>query len=170
MPRKKISLSDISVEDAFAVLQRHGLNVEVKSLQEDSGKADIADFLQSDKANDKPLPEKVSNSKTRITLYTQHTIACSGDIVGEGQDKRIEGASVATYGPGTVTVPTYLATQLLHQDGLARQAEADLLETRSRRKLIVPYGSSSRVIDLGFGDSNLSSMLDGTNRAREFTF
>jgi len=66
-----------------------------------------------------------------ITLYAKHSIAS-----GEPQQ-------LLTFGPGKCTVPAPLADALLHQDMLAREADARLLETTPRHYLIVRRSNAS---------------------------
>lgn len=141
MPRRKITL-----EEAFSVFEEHGLKVKVEAVQQDTPASPLADFLE-ETVPTVPLPQQLSAKRVKITLYAQHSIACGGRLVkGTDGESHIEGNTLETYGPGIVTVPATLAAQLLHQDGLARDADEHMLDRKLRTYVVVPHGSSHRAI------------------------
>jgi hypothetical protein len=156
MPRKKISLTDITLEDAFSVFERHGLKVKVEAVESEQPNPSLADFLE--KPPETPdLPQQVSGKKVKITLHARHTIASSGTII----NKKVIGGTLETYGPGIVTVPVELASSLLHQDGLARKADESIRDNRVHTRVIVPSDNGqNRLIEVS-QDSNfdLSGLL-----------
>ena len=142
MPRKKITL-----EDAFAIFEEHGLKVEVKGIQQDAPVSPLADFLEQASSPPVQLPQRISGKRVKITLYARHSIACAGHMVKDGNGQtHIEGNHVETYGPGIIVVPVEFAVQLLHQDGLARQGDEHMLDRKLRTYIVVPHGSSHRAI------------------------
>lgn len=146
MPRRKITL-----EEAFAVFEEHGLKVKVEAVERETKPSPLSDFLEVVEPAAPPLPQQVSGRKVRITLHTQHTIACGGRMIyDDPHDKagHVEGSSVETYGPGVVAVPAELAQQLLHQDGLARSADERMLDNKLRTYVVVPHGSAHRAIQV----------------------
>lgn len=161
MPRKKIS-----IEEAFAALQAAGINVQVKPAQPEPEQLepDIELFEEPPLATRQAIhygrQRKIGSSNVKITLYAAHTIGSSGYTVGVGADKHVESNGVLTYGPGVVTVPNDIAAHLLHQDGLARQADAKLLDPTFRSFLIVerrtPQGHTANI---GVPVSSLDDMF-----------
>ncbi|MGL5936907.1 MAG: hypothetical protein ACRCZI_14930 [Cetobacterium sp.] len=121
MPRRKIS-----IQEAMQVFRDNNLKVSVEPLVE-------IDRL-SVTAVDNPVVRKVGNTALTITLNSQHTISSAGALSEDG--KTVVGQSSVTYGPGRVTVPVTLASQLLHQDQLARQADERFREMVQRSYLI----------------------------------
>jgi len=167
MARKKIMLEDITLEDAFSVFQRHGLQVKVEGVREQPSVVLLADFLEESATSTVETPKKISEKKVRITLYAQHTIASAGNIVEDNKnEKHVKGNSIESYGPGVVTVPNELAAQLLHQDGVARQADANMLDGKLHTRIIIPRSGRYSLVEVsqesGFDISSLLGNL-GTN-------
>lgn len=132
MPKRKITL-----DEAFAVFERHGLQVDVKAVTPPvTYREQLADFLEEGEA---PAPPSTVEYKAsvRVTLYAQHSVGSGGHLEGTGAAQHVVHNGVQSYGPGVCTVPGYLAQHLLHQDGLARQADARLLDRKVRSFVIV---------------------------------
>ena len=127
MPKRKIT-----IEEAFSVLERAGINVQVK-------KPDV----------EEPAPvakQRIDYSKTygvvqensgvklvKVTLYAKHTVGSNGQ----------------SYGPGVITVPSTIAQHLLHQDGLAREADDKMLDRQQHSYLVVQRTSAGQAVNVG---------------------
>src|SRR5262245_8373188 len=145
----------ISIAEAFKVLEAAGVKLERKKAEAAYGdgrhetlpilkpklpkvrqRAVRSDRGQRRDWSDYPSPgpyaakERIGRPRV-ITLYAKHSIA-SGDP-----------QQLLTFGPGKCTVPASLADALLHQDMLARDADARLLETTPRHYLIVKKANAS---------------------------
>jgi len=159
MPKKKITL-----EEAFAIFEQHGLQVEVKAIQVDEPTAQLSDFLESN-APVVNTAEPVGKRFLKVTLYAAHTIGTGGQFVtGINGDRHVVDNGVETYGPGVVTVPLELAQHLLHQDGLARQADDRMLSPHMRSFVVIPKITAYGVVNCGIqvSDNNsfdMSSLL-----------
>jgi hypothetical protein len=153
MPRKKITL-----EEAFAVFEQHGLQVEVKAVQQDQPVAQLSDFLEDVSIPQVQLPIQVSKKLIKITLYARHSIANGGQLVKQPDGTtHVINNGVESYGPGVIIVPADIAQQLLHQDGLARQADEHLLDRKLRSYVIVPRETQYGTINCGYRVSEDSS-------------
>jgi hypothetical protein len=131
MPKRKITL-----DEAFAVFEQHGLQVEVKAICDDVENEPLTAFLeQGDEVQ--PTTEELSTKHIKITLFSSHTIGSGGEIklMPDGTKQAVNNG-IQTYGPGVVTVPAHLATHLLHQDMLARRADDRMLESRVRQYVV----------------------------------
>lgn len=138
MPKKKITL-----DEAYAVFEQHGLQVEVKGLTPTNAVTlQPSDLVEQPIAPHKPAFGGKTNNPTtiKITLYCKHSIARGGFLVVNEGEKSVEGNSIETYGPGVISVPIELAAQLQHQDAVARQAEANMLSSTFKSKVIVQRG------------------------------
>jgi hypothetical protein len=172
MPRRKISL-----EEAYAVFEQHGLQVEISGIQK---LEEPAIPQQSLFAQPYGVPEKaerkVGKHTVRIVLHTQQTITSGGEAVYEGSKLiRIDGQSAVTYGPGIVYVPTEIAGDLLHQDQLARRADADFLSTTFKSYVITGTSDGRHVaklasVDQNFDMSGFLGMLGNTPNAIQLPF
>ena len=142
----------ISIAEAFQVLEAAGVKLERKKAEAayGDGRHETLPILKpklpkvrqrrerqptrdwSDYPSPGPYAAKERIGRPRvITLYAKHSIA-SGDP-----------QQLLTFGPGKCTVPASLADALLHQDMLAREADARLLETTPRHYLIVKKANAS---------------------------
>jgi len=135
MPRKKITL-----EEAYGVFEEHGLQVKVEAI----AIPDNSELPQKTKASSttygliKDSPTKVGNSTVKIMLYARHSVGSGGIMTVADGDKHIENAGVQSYGPGVSYVPATLANHLLHQDGLAKQADKRMLDREQHFYIAVP--------------------------------
>ncbi len=128
MPRKKITL-----EEAFAVFEQHGLQVKVQAVTE----PDIV--VPSEEPIKKVhTPTKLGNNTVKIALYAKHSVGSGGMMTGLKGEQQIEHAGVETYGPGIAYVPVALANHLLHQDALARQSDERMLDRQQRCYVVAP--------------------------------
>lgn len=142
MPKKKITL-----EEAFAVFEQHGLEVEVKAIAPERKVESLSAFLESDESVAIPLVQEGPKS-IKITLFAAHTVGSGGEIVIQAGEKVIINNGIETYGPGVVTVPSHLAQHLLHQDLLARRADERMLENRVRSYIVRPMRTSQGVVNV----------------------
>lgn len=148
MPKKKITL-----EEAFAVFEQHGLEVEVKAIAAERKVESLSAFLEHSTELEVPLVEE--NKKTvRITLFASHSIGIAGEMIVKDGEKMIVGNSIETYGPGVITVPSHLAQHLLHQDLLARRADDRMLENRVRTYVVRPMRTAHGTINVAQHVSN----------------
>ena len=162
MPKKKITL-----EEAFAVFEQHGLEVEVKAIAPERKTESLSAFLEQ---SDEPTTPFIEEGKKhiKVTLFAAHTVGSGGEIIIQNGEKVIVNNGIETYGPGIVTVPSHLAQHLLHQDLLARRADERMLENRVRSYVVRPMRTSQGIInvarcvsiDNGF---DLSGFLGGMN-------
>lgn len=167
MPKKKITL-----DEAFAVFEQHGLKVKVEAVQIDQPPVDLSAFLQDD-TQPTALPEKVGNTQVKITLFSAHTVGNGGEsIIKPDGSRDIINNGVQTYGPGVVTVPLHLVHHLLHQDMLARQGDEKMLDRTFRSFVILPRYNTVGMVqcgvqvseDGGFNMSTFLGQLGNTNR------
>lgn len=152
MPRRKIS-----IEEAFSVLEQAGIQVQVKSVVDDTPvpteqpvKLHMGPYGQTD-FNNVDAAAAIANRKyAKVTLYARHTVGSGGSMVATLDGKVIEGSGVEAYGPGVCTVPTALLSQLLYADAVARQADDNMLSRELKSKLIVQrVDSSGNRCDIG---------------------
>ena len=162
MPRRKITL-----EEAFKVIESHGLDVEVKAVKVESlpQKPKIDIFKNSPSSE---VKVKVEAKTATIALFAKHSVSSGGHLVVGLDGKQIESAGGETYGPGVCTVPTELVQYLLYQDNLAKECDARMLEKTQRSYLIVERRTRdgirssigmpvpTEVIDGGLGNLPLS--------------
>lgn len=152
MPKRKITL-----DEAFAVFEQHGLQVEVKAVRDDEPTEQLASFLET---GDEPQPiaEQLSKKTIKVTLFASHSVGNGGEIiVGKDGTKQVVNNGIATYGPGVVTVPAYLAQHLLHQDMLAKRADERMLERKVRQYIVTPRATAYGVVNVARHVSNDSS-------------
>lgn len=153
MPKRKITL-----DEAFAVFEAHGLQVEVKSVKEDEPVEELSSFLEQSEVKEVEIAEQVSSKLIKITLFASHTIGHSGEFVkDEDGVKHIVNNGIETYGPGVVTVPSHLAQHLLHADMLARRADERMLERNVRQYVVVPRRTANGVVNCARHISNDSN-------------
>lgn len=126
MPRRKIKLEDISIQDAFAALEMQGISVQVKEIIEPI--VDNPPIQVTKPRIDIMTPQKVGNATAKVSLYAKHSIGNGGVTMGEKGNQHVENNTYAVYGPGVCYVPTALAGHLLHQDAIARQADERMLD------------------------------------------
>jgi hypothetical protein len=153
MARRKIS-----IDEAFAVLQAAGINVQVKPVevvelveqQVDSVQAPIKRKGQifpvhSTKGNTNQQPKQ-----TKVTLFCKHTVGNGGYQIKDETGVQTVQQGVVTYGPGVCMVPAELVEHLLYQDSLARKADERMLEKTQRSYLIVrKINSNGNTVDVG---------------------
>lgn len=140
MPKRKIS-----IEEAFAVLNQAGINVQVKPAIEDNVPVQVI------KKREPLFPVQVSSKFTKVKLYSKHTIGSGGFLVADVEGKRVDSAGVQTYGPGVCNIPTELAGQLLHQDMLARQADENMLDRTQHSYIVVRKSNADgHSVNVGF--------------------
>jgi hypothetical protein len=148
MPKRKISL-----EEAFKVFEDAGLEVEIKGVLQQREHAHIADFLEESPVQNSNTPYGVVSNETaknmKITLYAKHSIASSGTMTEKNGVKSITGNTIETYGPGIVTVPSDLASQLLHQDCIARQTDERMLDRKFRSYVILQHRTAQGMMNKG---------------------
>jgi hypothetical protein len=148
MPKRKISL-----EEAFKVFEDAGLEVEIKGILAQREKANIADFIEQPQSKSTSAQYGIVSSETtkniKITLYAKHSIASSGTMTEENGVKKITGNTIQTYGPGIVTVPSDLASQLLHQDCIARQTDERMLDRKFRSYVILQQRTAQGMMNKG---------------------
>lgn len=143
MPKKKITL-----EEAFAVFEREGLKVEVKAIQPTIPQPRLEDFLETAEEV-QPTAIVLNKSLIRVTLYASHTVGNGGEIiVGADGNKHVVNNGVVSYGPGVVSVPTYLAQHLLHQDMLARRADHRTFSGETRSFAVSPQRTAYGVVNV----------------------
>ena len=145
MPKRKITL-----EEAFATFEQHGLQVEIKAIQQDPelDNLTLADFTES--TVEQSIPKQHGKKSITIKLHAAHTIGSGGHMVDKGTpNQRIENAGVQTYGPGVCTVPIYIAAHLLHQDTLAQRADERFLDRKLRSFVIVPRRLNGQMVNVG---------------------
>lgn len=138
MPKRKITLSE-----AFDVLEQHGLQVQVSSVNTQPV-ATLADFTET------PVTPVVDTSvvggnkkakMVKVVLHAQHTIGCGGTDMGTKDHPHVVNSGVLTYGPGVVEVPEHLCHHLLHQDQLARQADDRTFDRNVRSYVVMLDGT-----------------------------
>jgi len=141
MPKKKITL-----EEAFAVFEREGLQVKVEAMQPQKPQIHLEDFLEDTIKEEKPAVVQTGKRFVKITLYASHSIGNGGEmVVSVDGTKHVINNGVETYGPGVITVPVHLAQHLLHQDMLARRADERTFDHKLRSFAVfpqqMPYGT-----------------------------
>jgi hypothetical protein len=172
MPRKKISL-----EEAYAVFEQHGLQVEISGIQklEEPAIPQSALFERPYGVPEK-AERKLGKHTVRITLHTQQTVTSGGEAVYDGKRLvRIDGQSAVTYGPGIVYVPTEIAGDLMHQDQLAMKADADFLSPTFKSYVVLGTGDGRHIaklasVDQNFDMSGFLGMLGNTPNAIQLPF
>ena len=141
MPKRKITL-----DEAFAVFEQHGLQVEVKAVQQSAPTTPLSEFLEP-VVEDKPAVQQTNKKTVKITLFATHTVGNGGEsVVDSNGNKTVINSGVQTYGPGVCTVPLALAQHLLHQDILAREADERMLEKTMRNYVVMPYYNKDGVM------------------------
>jgi hypothetical protein len=151
MPKRKITL-----DEAFAVFEQHGLQVEVKAvIPAETYKEQLADFLVQDEIAIEPTVEH--KHLVRVTLHAQHTVGSGGQMEGTGKNQHVVNNGIQSYGPGICHVPVNLAQHLLHQDGLARQADERLLDRKFRSFVIVQRRTMQGIQNVGINVSEEAS-------------
>lgn len=129
MPRRKIT-----IEEAFTTLESAGINVQVKKPDIDEPVPLSVTKSAIDYSDTYGIPqEKLGGKLIKVKLYAKHTVGSSGQ----------------SYGPGVVTVPSSIAQHLLHQDGLAVDADSKLLDRQPHSYLVVQRTSSGQVVNVG---------------------
>lgn len=152
MPKRKITL-----EEAFAAFEQHGLQVEVRAVKEDIPTEQLSAFLEINEEA-QPIVEELSTKHIKVTLFAAHTVGNGGSIqVMPDGSKQVVNNGIQTFGPGIVTVPANLATHLLHQDMLARRADDRMLESRVRQYVVVPRRTMHGTVNCAKHVSNDSS-------------
>lgn len=164
MPRKKISLDDISLDQAFQRIQREGIEIEVKGVKREEVfvKSHIEDFIDTPQIT---TPTPIGKKFVEIDLYATHTVGSGGSLVGDAKQESVVGNSFEQYGPGRrIRVPIDLAQHLLHQDMLARRADDRFLNPQRRTYVVARVRDSTGIKHIGsdvtgqFGD-DLSGAL-----------
>lgn len=148
MPKRKITL-----EEAYAVFEQHGLEVEVKGIQQQREHEPLSAFLEGESEPDTPVIDE-GGKTLKITLYAAHTVASGGEMVVKDGAKQVVNNGIETYGPGVVTVPQHLAQHLLHQDLLARRGDERMLDRSMRTYIIRPMHTSQGTINVARHVSN----------------
>lgn len=176
MPRKKISL-----EEAYAVFEQHGLQVEISGIAkpEEPAVPQSALFERPYGMPEKPeRPERrIGRNMVRILLHTKQTITSGGNAVHDAQGKliRIDGQESVTYGPGMIAVPVEIAGDLQHQDQLAQKADQNLFSSTFKSYVIVstPEGQSVAKLastDQFFDMSGFLGQLGNSGHALQLPF
>jgi hypothetical protein len=149
MPKKKITL-----EEAYAVFEQHGLEVEVKAIAPSPQKESLASFLDIEPEQQGAVIAEDKRT-LKITLYAAHTIGNGGETITERDGtKHVVNNGIVQYGPGVVTVPLHLAQHLLHQDLLARRGDERMLDNRMRTYVVRPMRTSQGTINVARQVSN----------------
>lgn len=145
MAKRKLSL-----EEAFAVFEQHGLQVSVKAIQSEPP-VQLSDFLEDNKEDiTKYPPIRTGKDTVKVTLYAKHTVGSGGELVTNSDgSKQVKNSGIQTYGPGIVTVPTSLAQHLLHQDAVARATDERTFDGKFRSYAIIQKGSTSVGVQVG---------------------
>ena len=171
MPKRKITL-----DEAFAVFEQHGLQVEVKAVQTEIASTPLSEFLEPIVEQPKPV-QQVNKKTVKITLFATHTMGSGGELtIDSNGNKHISDNGIVTYGPGIVNVPISLAQHLLHQDALAREADERMLEKTMRNYIVVPrQNKDGSVVNCAVGivkDNNfdMSSFLGSIDENNMFRF
>jgi hypothetical protein len=130
MPKRQITL-----EQAAEAFRKAGLRVKVEGIDQAPKPLDI--IQKPPKPNPYGRSSKpVLNSLVKITLYARHTIGKGGKLVLKDGEKSVENNTYQTYGPGVCHVSSEIASELLHQDALARQADERFLD-RTQRQFVI---------------------------------
>ena len=118
----------ITIEEAFEALQKSGIQVQIKNVDPVVEQPDIyAEEPQQQK------PQKVGKHTVKVSLFARHTVGSSGQV----------------YGPGICYVPATLATHLLYQDQLARQADARFLDREHKFYVIAQRSAGGHRANVG---------------------
>lgn len=142
MPKRKITL-----EEAYAVFEQHGLEVEVRGIQQQKQSEPLTAFLEGTQEPEIPIAYEGKKTVT-IPLYAPHSIGNGGETVTIDGQKQVINNGIETYGPGMVTVPAHLAQHLLHQDMLARRGDERMLENKVRTYVVRPMRTSQGTINV----------------------
>ena len=127
MPRRKIT-----IEEAFATLESAGIPVQVKKPDVEIPAS--SDTVKANYSDPYGIPqEKLGGKLIKVKLYAKHTVGSSGQ----------------SYGPGVITVPASIAQHLLHQDGLAVEADNKMLDRQQHSYLVVQRTSEGQVVNVG---------------------
>lgn len=152
MPKRKITL-----DEAFAVFEQHGLQVEVKAVSADVVNEPLSAFLEQGEEIEQPVIQE-SAKHIKVTLFAAHSVGSGGEIkVMPDGSKQVVNSGIQSYGPGVVTVPSHIAQHLLHQDMLARRADDRMLENRVRQYVVTPKRTMQGTINVARHVSNDSS-------------
>lgn len=180
MPRRKIS-----IEEAYAVFEQHGLQVEVKGLQQHEPIVQKDELFEKRRGRktgfEKLIPSNqashVGRTNTRIFLHTKQTIATGGTAVydAHGHLVRVDGQENRQYGPGYCVVLTEIAGELLYQDQLARQADHDLLSGTHKSRVILATADGRSVAhqvsnEYSFDMSSLLGQIGNSSHALRLPF
>lgn len=158
MARKKIS-----IEEAFAVFEQAGLQVEVKAVvQPEPPTLPPAGQRAIDFVDQPPIGKsvrRVGTTTVQITLHTRQSVASGGHMVPGKDGETLAGQGIRTYGPGPCYVPTHLAGHLLYQDMLAKQADQRMLDPTTHYYLVVPRRGAGGMVHVGVevDDLNLNA-------------
>jgi hypothetical protein len=159
MARRKIS-----IEEAFAALEAAGINVQVKSV-DGPEPVPVPAKPKLDYTQYPPVPiATVSPDFVKIPLYARHTVGSGGYTVTlpDGSEQ-IQSAGVESYGPGLCTVPAELASHLLYQDSLAKQADQKMLDRTEYRYLVAEVQGAGG-IRANIGYPVTSEMFDDVSK------
>ena len=148
MAKRKITL-----EEAYAIFEQHGLEVEVKAIQPVKEAEPLSAFLEQSSEASPPTAEEYKK-EVKITLYAAHTIGNGGEMVIVDGERRVINNGIQTYGPGICTVPISLAQHLLHQDLLARRGDDRMLESTVRTYVVRPVHTNNGVVNVARHVSN----------------
>ena len=128
MPKRKIT-----IEEAFAALDSAGISVQVKKPDvPDIEEPVVAPTVSYSEVYGIPQ-EKLGGKLIKVKLYAKHTVGSNGQ----------------SYGPGIITVPSSMAQHLLHQDGLAVDADNKMLDRQQHSYLVVQRQSAGQVVNVG---------------------
>lgn len=144
MPKRKISISE-----ALSVLKEHNLEVTTKVVEPQKVMS---------VTTEKPIVKRIGTTAVTINLYAQHMIGKGGTLkVLESGEQTTDGNEFVVYGPGTCTVPSTIAGQLLHQDQLLKQADDKMTDGIQRSYLIMQRrGYDGAIVNVGVQvDNNL---------------
>ena len=145
MPGKR----KISIQEAFQTLKDAGIKVSVE--QEEPPVLPPVEEV-------KPKKTRAKKGFRKVTLHSSHMIGSGG--VKDEETGQIKSAGVMTYGPGDCEVPEELASQLLHQDQLAKQQDERMLDKTMRSYLVVQRRGTQGMSNVGVQvDSSLFGEL-----------
>lgn len=147
MPRRKIT-----VEEALRALEEAGIPLQLKvvvqpTVLQEQKQVEPSSFTQQNAT--------AVGKNVKIILFAKHSVGSGGTVTVMNGEKQMEDAGVQTYGPGVCTVPSVLASHLLHADQAARQADAKMLDREQHSYLVVQrQNPSGHLINVGVAVPN----------------
>lgn len=152
MPRRKIRLEDITVQDAFARLEMENLDIQVKGIRQGLPPPVPLDTIMELPASPYAEPARSRREKKtmKVTLFCRHYVGCGGKLVNEGlPTQHVEGNTHMEFGPGIVDVPLELAAELMSQDQRARIADERAYDGKFRSFIVTPTRVGGKMVYAG---------------------